>query len=96
MASVRADVERTRLESRREAAAVLEEARSRAQRIQTAAEARATEADREVAELSRRRDEIANELAGLSGVIDALSVPGAVPVAHDVAHGAWNDDHESR
>jgi hypothetical protein len=47
----------------------------------------------EVAVLARRRDEIANELSQLSGVIQALAVPETTSRQAD---GAWKSEEEDR
>jgi hypothetical protein len=52
-------------------------ARIEADEVRTQAQQMLDEARAEVASLTTRRDEIAEELGRLSGVIEALSVPGA-------------------
>jgi hypothetical protein len=67
---------------REEAAALVAEARREADELRTQARRSLEEARTEVGVLSRRRDEIAEELAQLSGVIQALAVPAdALPTS---------------
>ncbi|MFD0866940.1 hypothetical protein ACFQ06_14140 [Tessaracoccus lubricantis] len=71
----KASYERTRT-TREEAVKLLSEARVEAETIRTQAREMLTAAREEVAGLTRRRDDITLQLNSLSGVIEALAVPG--------------------
>jgi chromosome segregation ATPase len=61
---------------REDAAAYLATARAEADALRAQAQHRLEEARDEIEALARRRDGIAEELRQLSGVIEALAVPG--------------------
>jgi len=61
--------------SREEALQLISDARAEADELRAQARTMLTDARTEVATLRTRRDEIARELTGLSGVIEALAVP---------------------
>jgi hypothetical protein len=72
--------------AREEATATITSARAEADAVRSRARALLDDARSEVAVLGKQRDEIAEELAGLSGVIQALAVPAAeAPL--DLDHG---------
>ena len=66
---------------REEASAFLTTARAEGDAVRRQARLRLEEAQEEVSSLARRRDNIAEELRQLSGVIEALAVPAAADAA---------------
>ena len=78
----RASFERTRA-TREEAIELLAEARVEADLLRTQAREVLEEARAEVAALAQRRDNITSQLNSLSGVIEALAVPGSTTSNED-------------
>ena len=74
-----ASVSSSRRRARHEAAEHLAAARAEADELRSKARAVLEDARIEAAVLTKRRDEIAAELEGLSGVIQALAVPTDIP-----------------
>lgn len=62
--------------TRDEAIELLDNSRREADQVRTQAHAMLSSARSEVAELAKRRDDIQRQLTELSGVIEALAVPG--------------------
>jgi uncharacterized membrane protein YqiK len=77
-AAAQRDAEEARRVARAEAVRLVGEAQAEAEQLRAQARRALDEARAEVAALATRRDEIAEELGRLSGVIEALSV-GGVP-----------------
>ena len=73
--SQRASFERTKA-TREEAMSLLAEARTESDLLRSQARQLLDEARAEVAGLAQRRDDITSQLNNLSGVIEALAVPG--------------------
>jgi cell division septum initiation protein DivIVA len=76
-AAAQREAEEARRTARAEAVRIVGAARIEADEVRTRGQQMLDDARAEVAALTTRRDEIAGELGRLSGVIDALSVPGA-------------------
>ena len=83
--------------AREEASVTIASARAEADDIRARARALLEDARSEVAVLGRQRDEIAEELSSLSGVIQALAVPAADGPSDDRQGGADTPpDHETQ
>jgi uncharacterized membrane protein YqiK len=80
-ATAQRETEEARRTARADAVRIVGDARTEADRLRTEAHRILDDAREEVAVLAKRRDEIAEELGRLSGVIEALSVSstGSMP-----------------